>query len=365
MNQRGRRDSAAPLCRMPRRRTAGLTLIELLVTMVISLIILGAVSYTYLGSKGAYRTNDSLARVQETGRFAMDAIVRDLHRTGFVGCASSATATGAPPSITDVGGQIAFADVVQAYAGGTGFTPPTGLTLAPNADVLTLRLATSAPVSMAAPPDTTLGVISVNPAACAWLQPNQEVMISSCTRATRAFVNTVPGCPAPAAGPATFSYKPDPISGSRDLGPAGATGLTLDSFVTIQQFDEVTYFVASNPAGGTSLYRFSASAGGAEEVVDNVETMFVQFGVSAPGAPGAVSGPLVPASAMTAATWPLVVSVQVQLLAVGGDKATDIGAAATLPTVAFGPPGAAPLVAPDTRLRDVFTTTVALRNRVS
>src|SRR3974390_200446 len=76
-----------------RRRQRGLTLIEAMISITIGLVVIGAVSYVYLSSKGAYRGNESIARIQEAGRFALDAITRDLRRGGALGCGTAASVT--------------------------------------------------------------------------------------------------------------------------------------------------------------------------------------------------------------------------------------------------------------------------------
>ena len=46
-----------------------------------------------LGSRGAYRGNEGLARIQEAGRFAIDSITRDIRRSGALGCGSRLSAS--------------------------------------------------------------------------------------------------------------------------------------------------------------------------------------------------------------------------------------------------------------------------------
>lgn len=66
-------------------RQMGLSLIELMVAMLISLILLGGVLQVFLSSKDMYRTNTAVARVQEAGRFATDFIAFDVRQAGFKG----------------------------------------------------------------------------------------------------------------------------------------------------------------------------------------------------------------------------------------------------------------------------------------
>ncbi len=67
------------------RRMAGLTLIELMVSLAIgSFLMVGSVQI-YSQSRHAYIINDSIARVQETAQFAMDTIEADLRMASNFG----------------------------------------------------------------------------------------------------------------------------------------------------------------------------------------------------------------------------------------------------------------------------------------
>lgn len=66
----------------------GLSLVEILVALVISLFLLGGIVQVFLGHKTTYRFSDASARVQENGRFALDAIATDIRMAGFLGCYS-------------------------------------------------------------------------------------------------------------------------------------------------------------------------------------------------------------------------------------------------------------------------------------
>jgi type IV pilus assembly protein PilW len=64
---------------------AGVSLIELMVSLVIgSLLIIGAVT-VYMQSRTTYRTNEAAARLQETVRYALDVIEPDIRMAGYWG----------------------------------------------------------------------------------------------------------------------------------------------------------------------------------------------------------------------------------------------------------------------------------------
>jgi type IV pilus assembly protein PilW len=63
----------------------GVSLVELMVTIVVALLLLAGLIQVYLSSKQSYNAQEQLARMQESGRFAMDQITADLRRAGYWG----------------------------------------------------------------------------------------------------------------------------------------------------------------------------------------------------------------------------------------------------------------------------------------
>lgn len=71
-------------------RQTGLSLIELMVALLIgSLLIIGAVS-VYANSRGTFAVNESVARLQEQGRYALSIVEPDVELAGFYGFTNSA-----------------------------------------------------------------------------------------------------------------------------------------------------------------------------------------------------------------------------------------------------------------------------------
>ena len=70
--------------------SAGYSLVELLVAMVIGLLILLGVIQVFNASSASYRLNDAQVRVQEAGRYAGQLIARDLRALRSGGCGSVA-----------------------------------------------------------------------------------------------------------------------------------------------------------------------------------------------------------------------------------------------------------------------------------
>ncbi len=66
----------------------GLTLVELLITLALSLILLSGLIPLFVASQTSYQLHQALAQIQETARYAASTLSRDIRMAGFRGCAS-------------------------------------------------------------------------------------------------------------------------------------------------------------------------------------------------------------------------------------------------------------------------------------
>ncbi len=64
-------------------RESGLTLIELMIALTLGLLVTMSASLLLLSSKAAYHVQDESARLQETGRFALELIALSAHQVGY------------------------------------------------------------------------------------------------------------------------------------------------------------------------------------------------------------------------------------------------------------------------------------------
>lgn len=394
----------------PHRAQRGLTLVEMLVSVSLGLLLLGAALYVYYGSKGSYRISKSTSRLQEAGHFGLEAMLRDVRATGFIGCGSyqqvTATTSVAPqiyqianPPLTIPSAALALRGYppnnYNAQGATSGWTSqPPGIN-APwlAGDVLTLHVGMGSPIMMAATPpiQPTSFYITNN---CSNLAAGNYLMVSNCTSATIMRISkiTVPGgqnCPASHivtggvevehtaalspgpnpqqsnVNPTSWYGQPIPANWPLQLYPPMGYKITAQSMPQVQQFDEVTYYVGQLPGNvrPPALYRYSAAAGVAEEIIDHIENLVVLYGVSQNGAVTCQTAQQVE----TNNTWPSVVSVRATLVAVGDEKgAVDLPQSFSLGTCDPNTPTpiTIPAVPGDTRLREIFTATAALRDRL-
>ena len=77
------------------RGCKGFSLVEMMVALVITLILLSGIAQIFLSSKKSFTIQNSLGRMQENGRYAMETLVQDLRRAGY---------WGGNADITEIGG---------------------------------------------------------------------------------------------------------------------------------------------------------------------------------------------------------------------------------------------------------------------
>ncbi len=148
-----------------------MTLVELMVAMLIGTFLIGGAITVYLQSQANYRTADSVARLQENMRFALDMLEADLRLAGYWGYAGQITGdVGAAGIVISCAGasttqatDLAFGNLatpVEARDDNYGL-PCTGTAPRNNSDVLLLRHASARTTA----PDVGQVQIISNPSA--------------------------------------------------------------------------------------------------------------------------------------------------------------------------------------------------------
>ena len=72
-----------------RQRMQGLSLVETMVAITISLILMAGAITLFINNKVTYQVNDNLSRLQENARFAVGFMIEDLRMAGYFGCAGA------------------------------------------------------------------------------------------------------------------------------------------------------------------------------------------------------------------------------------------------------------------------------------
>lgn len=338
------------------RTQRGFTIVEIMVAVTISLILLAGVVQVFVGSKQAYRTNEALGRTQESGRFALDILSREARPAGY-----SADCPVAPndllnpdgdnydPDLFDLGGAImGWDDTAGPHSG--------DMNVYQRGDVLLIKHTADSggvtasgntgeganAIGLTGPSGIAQGTILfvVDEEGCDIFQNRNNENAASLTRGA-SHNNPGPGNLIP--GPNDWSHA-------------------YGSDMQIRLFRSDVYYIGRSDADPArpALRRIRYGGGTTSvvehELVDGVEDMQITYGVDSDG-DKTVDPPYVAAAAVT--DWGEVLAVRISLLVQSPEP--NLTAEGEDQDLTYN--GAA-VDTSDRRLRQVFTTTVALRNRL-
>jgi type IV pilus assembly protein PilW len=306
----------------------GFGLVELMVAVTLGFIVVAAVGYLYLGSRQSFRNTDNMSRMQESARYALDTMAREVRMAGSLGCTSlvegSPNFVAPAPTLTNA----------NTIVGGDVGTDPASVPAVPALGAL--RVAGDVLwVWGAQPSSVTLATLTAggNPYA---YKAGDILAVVTCR-------------PAADVAPTGFLRS----------APADLTTLPGAAADEVMKFDRFGYYIGTNPAGVRALYRNSINDGGAAELVEGVEDMQIMYGIDTNNDRAADAYQ----TASAVANWQQVVSVRISLLM----ASTDNNLTTSAQTYRFdtdddGTPNV--VVAGDRRIYQTFSTTVGIRNRL-
>lgn len=323
------------------QKQTGFGLIEVMIAMTLGLVLLGGIGYVYIGSSGAFRTTDNLSRIQENARYALEIMSRDIRMAGYVGCgniASMVVKTIASPPVP----AMSINNALIGYDNGSGWTNPTTIPRV-SGDVLSIMAAFGSGASLSGNlrPSNANVQVRGNPNN---FKQGDVLVVTDCANADVFKVTNLPGN----SGTVTLAHGAGSNSGNR----TGVYG--SDAFVL--RVDQYSYFIGNNGALNPALYRVGLD-GIAQELVENVQDMQLRYGLDT-NHDGTVDS-----YSATPGNWTQVISVTINLLM----RSPDNNIATTAQSVTFNNStfnASAAVAADRTRLFQVFSTTVGVRNRL-
>jgi type IV pilus assembly protein PilW len=350
----------------------GLTIVELLVAMAVSLVLMAGIYRVFIGSTDTYSVTDRLSRMQESGRYAVDALKRGVRSAGYLGCAQDTSqfysalngGTSLQSFLND------FSNAVSAFeatgvntwqdSAGTTFTKAqveaaTGITdPLSGSDVLVLRgVDASSGIGLVTGMPGTSAVLMANTGMGATLSSGGgEILLVSDCESTSVFQSTGYN---PTSGMLQHnSGSGSPGNTSNELGHAFDSGAEV-------LFPQTTVFFVSNNADGVPALYQDINDGGKQELVEGVESMHLRFGEDTTSpADRAVD---VYRKANAVADWDNVLSVRMGLL-----LRSDVVARADFAAGSFDVDGDGTndytVATADRRMRLVMSGTMGLRNRL-
>jgi len=342
------------------KKQSGFTLIELMVAMVISLMLMAGTISIFISNKQVYRVSEASSRVQESGRFALNFLKRDVRMAGFMGClnmASGAKVNNNVDTSKVPSANLSYAvngfdgtNSVTGYSYGTG-SLPTGLgslglspgtttagDVMPNTDSIVIKRAESCPGGNVVNPKDNANFKIADNSSCG-IKKNDVVFVTNCEQSDLfAVVNTVGAT----ASPATLSTGSSLNINNKVSGSYGKES-------EIYKFQVAAFYigVGSRAGGGPSLYSRTLVNGAFvnRELVEDVEDMVITYGVDTDS--DKAPNYYVAAGSIAAADWDKVVSVRITVDVRSPQQNIVQSTAIT-----------------DRRLRHTFTETIQIRNRI-
>jgi len=353
-------------------KQTGLSLIELMVALGLGAFLVAGVVQVFLSNKSSERVETSLARLQENGRFAIDLITGDLRKSQYLGCNTGDSVLTVMATNTEFDGVRGYEKGASSWATLpalplriTSGTDPIRDEARAGSDVLSVQMGVRLNTNLSAEVNDTSVAVSITDNPSCALSQGSEVILSSCITSHLFEITNSQTCDS--------STTPNPTTLEFDNSGNTVTSIEapydLDS--ELMQYQDRTWYVADTDRdfNGYSVFALFRDVNGQkEEMIEGVEAMQVQFGVRVRG-----SNP--PAYRFVDATdatlnfgdnWDGVHMVRIAILLQTFDSvresddvrsyrllATNVDASTTTAQHSGG-----------RALRQVFTTSVALRNTI-
>jgi len=392
----------------PASAARGFSLVELMIAVLIGLVISIGVVQIFSATRATYQLDESLARAQENGRFALEFLSQDVHHAGYAGCKRDtsvtifnnlAVPTSAGLPLTGISGAeysaqpTGFGATYNLTASPTnttaGWTPaltgiagvPGGILAVaatgalPGTDVIALQRMVPNSWALAAP-YITPDKVFIDPAFASEVKDGDVMMVADCRNAVAFMVTAIlpTGEISHTAGATT--NRCERWTGGLDTGNAATAFCAApfdydpESTTAMGKLETVVFFVANDPTADaanprpTLFRRVMLATGGIVDttaLVEGVENFQVLYGVDdVPPFDGAADNYV---TANNVSNFARVVNIQIGLL-VYGVNATGTANAAEFDTDTHDVAGTSVVPAVNSRRkRRVFNTTIQLRNR--
>lgn len=352
------------IMRHPNYHGKGMTLIELMIAMTIGFFIVGVTFALYFNMRTSFRYQEDFARIQESGRFALERVSRDVRMAGYTGCGS----------VTDFanvvnGGATSpfmnFSTPIIGYEGGASTFPPELLTAgaiigpgAPDAIIL-IGVDTSSELIVQGhnPPSAQINTTQHS------IKPGEILLITDCSHAA-AFQMT---------GPTNNNNNASNVVHNTGTGAPGnctkylgascpsAKAYQFKPGASLLKMYSNAYFIAPSSLGNgrRSLWTMSltgAAGPTALEVMEGVEDMQITYGQDTNGDFAADKFVTADVIGTSLTEWGKIVSIRLSFLL----KSTKSDITSKKQTYEYN---GSTKTAMDKSLFKTFTETITLRNR--
>lgn len=322
------------------RDQAGMTLVEILIAMVLGLFLVGGVLQVFNSSKQSHRVHEATARMQETGRMGIEIIARDVRMADFWGCASGITNVTNNLDGTGTGYVDFDAGGVAGTEGGAG---------APDSLILRGGFGTGLGIE---PPYGPQASANIKVSAGNDFEQADIVFVSDCSSADIFQIsNANPGTSGTLVHNTGSSTQPGNYNASNPGCPgsnAHCLSKVYGADAQVYQAQQIDYTVGIGSEGEPALFR------NGQEFLDGVEDLQILYGEDLNGS--GVADYFVPADQVT--DMGLVISIRFAIVARSQSDNLTGGVNQSYSVLGDN------RTAADQRLRQTYTSTVNIRNRL-
>lgn len=367
----------------------GISLVELLVSMAISLFLMAGVVQVYTGQIATSSLQESYSVLQESARFATHMLTKDLRQAGYQGCMNDMNRTGERDPQRDRYRQQIFNTLDASDADMPDYSPLMGIVgweangTAYGAEIDSVTESTDVVDASIGPwtgsnnYDLTESLMSVpnSDIVRVWGGNGDIIEVTSISQAGGTEVTTETPHNL-AEGDIVFISNCNVTAVVQACGDMSANSFNIDSGCTPGNVDQerlpkgladgqvisaqpITYWVSklnNNPLNPPSLFRDDGSAAGPREIVTGVESMQLLYGEDVDNNTSQSVDRYVTADQV--ADWTTVRSVKLMLLMVSERDNVVNEDNLTYDFNGFTH------TSTDHRARRVFSTTVAIRNHI-
>ncbi len=366
----------------------GFSLLELMVALVLGLIVTGAVISTFVSVHSASKDTTGIADLADNGRIALDILQQSLRSAGYMACNSTLRQV---TTVAPNAGDPLESDLTEALAGyeASGSAPGNTLSLSENPQgtsslsdwdstpELGGQLDPSAATDSSALPIKGSDVIAVHtlysqvlPVYTTAQSGSDSVTVQSTSGFSAGQLGVVSNCASSVVDPID-GVSGNTISFAQPLGQAFGAG------AEVGVADTIVFYIGTGTDGDGALYSYSLAGNSTfvnppAEIAPDIENMQILYGVD-------TNGSLAATEYVTADQLPTAVANNPDCPAIAGTAGVEFNCVVSvkIALLAASPPGAMPMptqartydllgtqvTAPiDTRMRQVFETTVTLRD---
>ena len=348
----------------------GLTLIEVMIAVTLSILLLSGVIQIFTSTKQSYRIQDGLSRIQENGRFAVQILSSDIQMAGFLGCNGGGQFTNTLKSSGIL--EYNFAETVRGYndittgSANYSYLSSAGITPDVGTDIVVIRRPETEPFRTTAPTSDSEVYMEVASSVTNGCDGTSNqingfctgdfMMIADCEKSVVFQAGTIT-----ANGlTATITHPTTGAPGNNDATWGGNGAFTelfdADANTEIYKLSTVVYYVETVD-GIPSLFQYTN--GSTEALVEAIEDLQIQYGEDT--SDNGIANAYRDANAV--ANWDNVVSAQINFLV--RSKNNNMAENATGYTFNGTAVASGDMTSGDRYIRREFTTTITMRNHSS